>query len=135
MVVFFLFLTIVTLCGLLQLQYFQNIWSGYMPGLSAICVMMLSYFGKVLSVSRHCSSLQDFKSSCTSEHIHVFQGHYWICWKEHYHLFIPRICTTYGQKSLFYRGAVAWNNIDHTLYLVTQGRIQDGAFGENAPPF
>ena len=32
-------------------------------------------------------------------------------------LFIPRIRTTYGQKSLFYRGTVAWNNIDQTLYL------------------
>ena len=33
-------------------------------------------------------------------------------------LFIPRMRTTYGQKSLFYRGAVAWNNIDQTLYSV-----------------
>ena len=36
-----------------------------------------------------------------------------------HHLFIPRMWTTYGLKSLFYRGAVAWNNIDQTLYLVT----------------
>ena len=34
-------------------------------------------------------------------------------------LFIPRIRTTYGQKSLLYRGVVAWNNIDQILYLVT----------------
>ena len=27
-------------------------------------------------------------------------------------LFIPRMWTTYGQRSLFYRGAVAWNNIN-----------------------
>ena len=33
-------------------------------------------------------------------------------------LFIPRMRTTYGQKSLFYRGTVAWNNIDQTLYSV-----------------
>ena len=30
---FFLFLIIVTLCGLLQLQYFQNLWSKYMSDL------------------------------------------------------------------------------------------------------
>ena len=34
-------------------------------------------------------------------------------------LFIPRMRTTYGQKSLLYRGGVAWNNIDQTLYLAT----------------
>ena len=33
-------------------------------------------------------------------------------------LFIPRMQTTYGQKSLFYRGTVAWN-IEQTLYLAT----------------
>ena len=33
-----------------------------------------------------------------------------------HHLFIPRMWTTYGQKSLFYRGVVAWSNIDQTLY-------------------
>ena len=33
-----------------------------------------------------------------------------------HHLFIPRMWTTYGKKSLFYRGMVAWNNIDQTLY-------------------
>ena len=37
-------------------------------------------------------------------------------------LFIPRMWTTYGQKSLFYRGAVDWNNIDQTLYLATSLR-------------
>ena len=31
-------------------------------------------------------------------------------------LFIPRMRTTYGQKHLFYRGTVAWNNTDQTLY-------------------
>ena len=31
-------------------------------------------------------------------------------------LFVPRMRTTYGQKSLFYRGMVAWNNIDQTLH-------------------
>ena len=36
-----------------------------------------------------------------------------------YRLFIPQMTTTYGQKSLFYRGVVAWNNIDQSLYLVT----------------
>ena len=30
-----------------------------------------------------------------------------------YHLFIPRMRTTYGQRSLFNRGAVAWNNINN----------------------
>ena len=36
-------------------------------------------------------------------------------------LFIPRMRTTYGlsQKSLFYRGAVAWNNLNQTLYSIT----------------
>ena len=28
-----------------------------------------------------------------------------------YRLFIPRMRSTYGQKSLFYRGVLAWNNI------------------------
>ena len=32
-VLYFLFLTIVILCGLLQLHYFQNLWSEYMPDL------------------------------------------------------------------------------------------------------
>ena len=36
-----------------------------------------------------------------------------------YRLFIPRMRTTYGQKSLFYRGAVAWNNLNQTLYSIT----------------
>ena len=42
-VLFFLFLTTVTLCGLLQLHYFQNLWSEYMPDLlvTYICVMIL----------------------------------------------------------------------------------------------
>ena len=40
-VLFFLFLIIVTLCSLLQLHCFQNLWSGYMPDLSTISVMML----------------------------------------------------------------------------------------------
>ena len=35
------FLSIATLCRLLQLYYFHNLWSRYMPDLSAICVMML----------------------------------------------------------------------------------------------
>ena len=34
-------------------------------------------------------------------------------------LFIPRMRTSYGQKSLCYRGAVAWNNLDQTLYSAT----------------
>ena len=34
-------------------------------------------------------------------------------------LHIPRMRTIYGQKSLFYRGVVAWNNIDQSLYLAT----------------
>ena len=34
-------------------------------------------------------------------------------------LFIPRMRTSYGQKSLCYRGAVAWNNLDRTLYSAT----------------
>ena len=36
-----------------------------------------------------------------------------------HHLYIPRMWTTYGQKSLFYRGAVAWNNLNQTLYSIT----------------
>ena len=39
--------------------------------------------------------------------------------RNNHRLFIPRMRTTYGQKSLFYRGVVAWNNIDQTLYSVT----------------
>ena len=34
-------------------------------------------------------------------------------------LLIPRMQTTYRQKGLFYRGVVAWNNIDQALYLAT----------------
>ena len=34
-------------------------------------------------------------------------------------LFIPRMRTSYGQKSLCYRGTVAWNNLDQTLYSAT----------------
>ena len=35
------------------------------------------------------------------------------------YLFLARMWTTYGPKGLFYRGAVAWNNIDQTLHSVT----------------
>ena len=38
-------------------------------------------------------------------------------------LFIPRMRTTYGQKSLCYRGAVAWNNIDQSIYSATSLQI------------
>ena len=38
-------------------------------------------------------------------------------------LFIPRMRTTYGQKSLCYRGVVAWNNIDQSLYSATSLQI------------
>ena len=39
--------------------------------------------------------------------------------RDRYRLFIPRMKITFGQKSLFYRGAVAWKNIDQTLYSKT----------------
>ena len=38
---FFLFLTIVTLCGLLQLHYFWNPWSEYLPVLLVTWVMIM----------------------------------------------------------------------------------------------
>ena len=42
--------------------------------------------------------------------------------KKSCHLLIPRMQIIFRQKSLFYREAVAWNNVNQTLYLATSLR-------------
>ena len=79
-VLFFLFLTTVTLCGLLQLHYFKNLWSEYMPDLLVTCVMIMVLLKLLLAERRHFhTTVQVYKIlhhlACTclpSGHIHVF---------------------------------------------------------------
>ena len=124
---FFLFLTIVTLCRLLQLLYFQNLWSEHMPDLLLMCVIKLvllrllwqntvtviQLFKYVYKILHHLvpTYLQDM--FMFSENVTGYVG------RNSHRLFVPRMQTIYEQKSLFYRRAVAWNNIDQTLYSAT----------------
>ena len=74
------FLTTVTLCGLLQLHYFKNLWSEYMPDLLVTCVMILVLLKLLLAECRHFHTIVQVHKilhhlACTclpSGHIHVF---------------------------------------------------------------
>lgn len=58
--VLFLLLTIVTLCGLLYLYHFWDLYSKYMPDLLATCLIMLVYIVRVTLVEhRHFIHLFD----------------------------------------------------------------------------
>ena len=63
-VLFFLFLTIMTLCGLLQLHYFWSLWSEYMPDLLVTWVIRL-FWQNAATFTRLFISIQNFTSSCT----------------------------------------------------------------------
>ena len=121
-VLFFLLLIIVTLRGLLQLHHFQNLWSEYMLDLLVTRLIMLVL---LKSLWQNAATFNQYKILHQLVPVYLqdmftysanVTGH---ASRNSYRLFIPRMRTTYVQKSLFYRGAVAWNNINNqNLYLL-----------------